>query len=327
MHMDISLPLDLLHASTAGLKRLALDTRCREAFLQSPLLAEVLAGPASRYILADRQAELADKLNILADKGYLLGLEYVGEEVSAPDEVEAIVAEYLQLIEGAEAFSLWRPVQLGFDLSNVGLLISRELAVQNAARILKAAAAKEIRVVLSMERSSMVDSILSIFFELAPMHANLGITLQAHLHRTAVDLERVLPFGRKIRLVKGVYREPADVALPRGAELDERYLGLLERILSSGTEVAVATQDGGLIQRIRASGLARGVTEFEMLHGVQPEVLKSLKEAGLPCRIAAVYGVNWYLHFLHRLAEYPPNLFVALADLHQPERIRFAAAY
>ncbi|HEU5107103.1 MAG TPA: hypothetical protein VFT95_00860, partial [Micromonosporaceae bacterium] len=144
----VDVPAAELTTAAAALKALAADPGLRAGFLRSAGLRRLLAAPASRYIVAADRPELWPRLSTLSAKGYRLGVEYVGEEVTDPAEIEGICREYLAVIAEAD-----RPVQLGFDLSNVGLLVSRELAVTNTERILRAAAAKDLPVVISMERS------------------------------------------------------------------------------------------------------------------------------------------------------------------------------
>ncbi|MEU7579837.1 proline dehydrogenase family protein [Streptomyces sp. NPDC041068] len=318
---------DLLRLATNGLKKLAADPSCRSAFVDNPLMAVLLAPAADRYVVAADQEGLFERLPVLEAKGYRTGVEFVGEEARDADEVEAVVDEYVELIERHQSAGLAASVQLGFDLSNVGSLISPQTAADNTAALLTAAAPQGMGILISMERSALVDDILTVFKSLAEEHENVALTLQAHLHRTEQDLATVLPLGRKIRLVKGVYDESADVALPRGPELDDRYARLLERILDHGNPVAVASHDASLLQLLDSRGLLERVEEMEMLHGCRPPLLKAHKDRGIPCRVATVYGRNWWLHFLHRLAEYPPTALTALADLYEPERVRFGAAY
>jgi len=309
----------------AGLKKLALNQECRDAFDKNSLFFKLFEQAAHRYIIASDAQELNRKLHTLAAKGYQLGVEYVGEENHDPHVVQRFVGEYLSAVQRFAGAGL-KP-QLGFDLSAVGMLISQETAYRNASAILAAAAQYDIPVMISMEHSSAVDKILEVYAELAPAHLNVGITVQAHLHRTVKDLPRIISYGRKVRLVKGVYNESLDVALPRGEELDDRYLMLLDNLLAASVPVSCATQDPNLIKRLFAGGYNSKIEELEMLHGVQPEVLRSAREAGLNCRIAAVYGDSWYLHFLHRLAESPDNVLEALADFYDPSRITFGAGY
>lgn len=311
-----------------ALKALAADSRLRDAFLDSPLLASVLRPAADRYIVAANVEELLPKLATLDAKGYRTGVEQVGEEARTADEVDAVIAGYLGLAERLQADStVSGPVQLGFDLSNVGLLESRDAARGNTARLLDAGAELGSDIVLSMERSSFVDDILTVFHDLAPEHGNIGLTVQAHLHRTANDLPGLLAQGRKIRLVKGVYQENENVALPRGQELNDRYVALSEEIVEAGVPLAVATHDTDLLVRLKTAGVLDSAVEVEMLHGVQPLLLRDLKNGGVPCRVATVYGANWWLHFLHRLSEYPQNVVTALADLADPDRVRFGSLY
>jgi len=316
---------DIYALACAGLKKLALNQTCRDGFNKDSLFFKLFEQAAQRYIVSSDRHELSSKLHVLSDKGYRLGVEYVGEENRDPRVVEDFVNEYLISVQTFAEAGL-NP-QLGFDLSAVGLLISQDTACRNAATILSAAAEHNIPVMISMEHSSAVDKILEVYAELAPAHLNVGITVQAHLHRTIDDLPGIIGYGRKIRLVKGVYNEARDVALPRGNELDERYLKLLKDVLAANIPVSCATQDSNLIKRIFDQSYHLHIQELEMLHGVQPEELRKAKDAGLACRIAAVYGDSWYLHFLHRLAESPDNVLEALADFYDPSRITFGAGY
>ncbi|MCU1752544.1 proline dehydrogenase family protein [Pseudomonas sp. 6D_7.1_Bac1] len=316
---------DIYALACAGLKKLALNQACRDGFNKDSLFFKLFEQAAQHYIVSSDRHELSSKLHVLSDKGYRLGVEYVGEENHDPCIVQAFVDEYLVSIQLFAKAGLIP--QLGFDLSAVGLLASQETAYLNATTIVSAAAEYNIPVMISMEHSSAVDKILEVYAELAPAHLNVGITVQAHLHRTINDLPGIIGYGRKIRLVKGVYNESQEIALPRGSELDERYLKLLGDVLAANVPVSCATQDSSLIKRIFDQSYHLDIQELEMLHGVQPEVLRKAKEAGLACRIAAVYGNSWYLHFLHRLAESPDNVLEALADFYDPSRITFGAGY
>lgn len=308
-----------------ALKKLAMNQACREAFSEDSLFFKLFAPAAQRYFLAANRDALLPKLNVLAGKGYALSVEYVGEENADPAVVQRFVDEYLTSTRPFAEAGL-KP-QLSFDLSAVGLALSQDTAYKNATAIITAAAAYDMPVMISMEHASAVDRILEVYGELAPVHANVGITIQAYLHRTPDDLPKVLRYGRKVRLVKGVYNEPATIALPRGEALDQRYLELLEIILEAGVPVSCATQDPALVPHILAKSRQSANLELEMLHGVQPALLRQAREAGLPCRIYGVYGDSWYLHFLHRLAESPEEILGALADFSDPSRVVFAAGY
>ncbi|PWU28547.1 MULTISPECIES: proline dehydrogenase family protein [unclassified Pseudomonas] len=318
-------PRETCILAAAALKKLAMNQACREAFSKDSLFFKLFASAAQRYLLAANRDALLPKLNVLAEKGYALSVEYVGEENADSAVVQRFINEYLTSIQPFADAGL-KP-QLSFDLSAVGLALSQNTAYKNAAAIISAAAAHDMPVMISMERAASVDRILEVYGELAPVHANVGVTIQAYLHRTLDDLPKILHYGRKVRLVKGVYNEPEAVALPRGEALDQRYLGLLDMALGAGVPVSCATQDPALIPHILAKSRHSANIELEMLHGVQPTLLRQAREAGLPCRIYGVYGESWYLHFLHRLAESPEEILGALADFSDPSRVVFAAGY
>ncbi|MGI5500376.1 proline dehydrogenase family protein [Lentzea sp. CA-135723] len=310
-------------AAGRSLRSFAANPELRSAFAApgSPLRT-AFAPAARRFVAAADEDEVLDRVVTLTGKGYLTSVEAVGEEITDPAEIEAVVTGYLSLLARTPV-----PVQLGFDLTAVGMLRSPGLALDNTARILETAARHDSSVVISMERSELVDDILDVFFKLAQHHDNVGVTVQAHLHRTADDLPAVAATGAKVRLVKGVYAEPADVALPRGGELTDRYLELAERFAGAGTRLALATHDATLLGLARNQGLLDRVDEIEMLHGVQPELLRAHREAGTACRVYLTYGENWWLHLLHRVAEHPPTVITALADLADPDRVVFGAQY
>lgn len=310
-----------------GLRKLAAHPILREKFSKDDTIKRIFAAPASRYIIGSTIAEACRAFDILAEKGYRTGVEYVGEDISHEKQVCAVVAENIRFLTGSRGMSFAGNLQLGFDLSSVGLLVSRDLAVDNTRKIAGVAAAQGCSIMISMERTTLTDQILDIFYELAPHHENLGITVQAYLKRLPNDLPKLLKTGRKLRLVKGVYDEHISLALPRGTELDELYVEYASVMAAAGTTYSIATHDRSLIEKLRAKGLLNRATEIEALHGCNPDLYRGLKSEGLPCRITGVYGEEWFLHFLHRLAEHTPNILQAIADFYEPERVVFGKRY
>ncbi|WP_045076392.1 proline dehydrogenase family protein [Psychromicrobium lacuslunae] len=307
------------------LRRLARSPEYRAAFDNGELLRETLWPAANRYILSEDSVGLLQKFPVLAAKGYRLAVELVGEEAKTAEEIDIVVNEYLALLKHLPG-AIDEPVQLGFDLSNLGSTLSWQLAEENTARLLTVAAEQNAHIVLSMENSEQLPNILRVFERLAKDHKNIGITLQAYLHRTRDDIARVAEIGAKVRLVKGVYDEPVQLALPRGEELNRRYESLLEYMLELGIKTSMATHDSAVISMARNEGLLSRVEEVEMLHGVQPGLLKSLKEEGVPCRIYCCYGRSWWLHLLHRLAEHPANVLQSIADIGDHRRTASSGA-
>ncbi|MDX7992096.1 proline dehydrogenase family protein [Xenorhabdus littoralis] len=307
--------------TTRALKSLAADSFLRELFISSKSFQDFLRPAANRYIVGENHFELFERLQHLENIGYNTGIEFAGEEASSISEVNTIVNEYLNLIDhidnGVDSKS-----QLGFDLSNLGSGISKEIAILNCEKICEKAIKKDIPIIISMERSKWTDIILDIFFILRKKFINLGITLQAQLNRTEDDIKDVLKTGCKIRLVKGVYDETRNISLPRGSKLDKRYLEILINIANNNNIFSYATQDPKLVEMIRGEGIHKK-GEHEMLHGVKPELIKSSRDLfAIKPRIACVYGYNWYLHFMHRLAESPENIYQAFNDIYFRDEIK-----
>ncbi|MCX5199535.1 hypothetical protein OOK31_37630 [Streptomyces sp. NBC_00249] len=315
----------LLEAAAEGLRRLAGDARCRTAFtVPGSTLREVLSPAARRYVIAPDRAGFLEEARALRAKGYRVSAAFVppDQDGSDPAGVERIVVEYLELLAHGAA-----PDRLGFDLCDVGLALSPELAAENTGRIAAAAAARGSEVVLSMERSRTVDAVLGVYGALADRYGNLGITLQAHLHRTEDDAAAMARPGRRIRLVKGAFPEPARTALGRGPALDDRFLALAGRLVDEGVRLSLATQDPVVLAAADRGGLLDRIEDVEMLYGVQPRLLRHYREAGRPCRIYATYGTNWWLHLLRRLTEHPPMVLSALADIGAGRDVAAATEY
>ncbi|WP_457512630.1 proline dehydrogenase family protein [Streptomyces sp. TE33382] len=304
----------LLEAASEGLRRLAADSPVRTSAPAGPgaVLQDILAPAARRYVPAPDRAGFLERADRLRTKGYLLSAEYTTDRPCPDDpaEVERTVAEYLALLAHEPV-----PERLGFDLAQVGLARSARLATRNTGRIVTAAASRGSEVVLSMGPAPGVDTVLDAYRELRASHTNLGITLQAHLHRTPHDAAELARPGSTIRLVKGASPEPGHIALPRGPALDDRYLDLAQLLLERGVRLSLATQDPALLASARQRGLLRRTVEIEMLHGVQPALLRRYRQDGLVCRIHAPYGTGWWPHLLQRLAEHPPMVLRALADI------------
>ncbi|MFM9372890.1 proline dehydrogenase family protein [Streptomyces sp. Da 82-17] len=304
----------LLESAAEGLRRIANDPRCAREFAASgSVLRDILSPAARRYVLATDRTDFLARVAELRSKGYGVTAEYSSPDRgtdTGPEQVRQVVDEYLQLLAHEPA-----PEQIGCDLTGVGLAVSPALALANADRIAAAAAARGSEIVLSMDRSPTVDAVLAVHRELSRRYANVGLTLQAQLHRTLRDITDVARPGSRIRLVKGAFQEPQDIALRRGPALDDRYLDLAQRLVDHGVRLSLATQDHEVLAAADSRGLLTQVTDIEMLHGVRPGLLRHYRDLGLPCRVYAVYGTNWWLHLLQRLAEHPPLVLSALADI------------
>ena len=176
-----------------------------------------------------------------------------------------------------------------------------------------------------MEGTDRTTLILDLHRRLCEQFSNVGVTLQAYLHRTPADLSTVLRRPSKVRLVKGAYETSPDIAYSRGAELDTAYRQMMKSLMGSGHACSISTHDATILnyahQLIREQELPTHNVEFEMLKGVAIERLGEMQQQGYRTRIYLPYGKEWHLYLCNRLAEHPPNLYQAIADVTAKQRI------
>lgn len=305
------------------LRTIARDERIKEALLQSPQLYSLLMAAAKRYVTGETRGEAMAVANRLERMGYRLSVEHIGENTRDAETAEQAKQEFLALTD--ECAKLQAPTGISFDLSHLGLLLQLEMAFAHAEEMAVRAMQQGQYLMISMEESAKTEAIVSLYERLAQRHENVGITLQAHLHRSLDDMKRVLRLPGKVRLVKGAFMEPQEVALPRSTELNERYLQLAELCVQSGNPCSFATHDERLIEALQQRDyLTREHAELELLYGVRPELASALHAQEIPVRLYLTYGTEWYLYVCHRIAEHPAHVHQAIADMFEPERMHDA---
>ena len=304
-----------------ALKRIARSEDIRAYVEQSKELYPILFRAAQRFIAGESKETAVAEAVELISKGYAVSLEYIGENTRTKHECEMAKAEFLRLIQSAGAAGIQTTISL--DLSHIGLEVDSEFAYGQLIELANEAAEHRMNIMISAEESAKTDSILQLYKRSSETCTNIGITLQAHLHRTPQDFNEIAGCAGPVRIVKGAFKEPLDVALPRSEELNNRYLHLAEMIISSGRLVSIATHDETIIEEVQKRGyLDRPDVQMEMLYGVRPERIKELKNAGYRTQVYVPYGREWHLYFCHRLAEFPPNVYKAIADMAQPQKVR-----
>lgn len=293
---------------------------------QNEQMNRLVRRAAAQYVTGEQRHEAMIAATRLEQLGYAVSLEYIGENTTSEKECELAAQELSDLIAELGAFR--RSGRVSFDLSHIGLLLDTELALAYLLQLAAQAKPLGIELFISMEESAKTDRILQVYEQAVALHLNIGITLQAHLHRTWEDVTAKLPAQARVRIVKGAYQEDEEICLPRSQALNERYLELLTHVVTQGHQVSIATHDEALIEVILQKGLLdRQGVEFEMLYGIQPELSARLQAAGHPVRIYLTYGQEWYLYLCHRIAEYPPNLYRAVIHMIQEEPIDAIASY
>jgi proline dehydrogenase len=268
---------------------------------------------AGRFVAGETLDECIVVLRRLNDQGLYANTTLLGEGVLEATQTEAVVTAYREVIERIASEGLRANVAL--KLTHLGLEIDEELAYANIRSLLELGSFVRI----DMEQSQFVDATLRVYRRLRQAGLdNVGTVLQAYLYRTPDDLESLLPLAPNLRLVKGAYLEPEQVAHPRKADVDAVYGRLLERMLQAGGHTAVATHDEQLIQHtIRfadAQGIANDRFEFQMLYGVRPQLQLDLVRHGYKVLVATPYGPEWYPYLMRRLGERPANLLFFLKN-------------
>jgi len=262
---------------------------------------------AGRFVAGETLDECLAVLRRLNDQGLHANTTLLGEGVLEPGQTEAVVRAYSEVIDRIASEGLRANVAL--KLTHLGLAIDEELAYANLRQLLERGSFIRI----DMEQSQFVDATLRIYRRLRDDgFENVGAVLQAYLYRTPTDLDAVVTLAPNLRLVKGAYLEPPDVAYPRKDDVDAAYTRLLERMLAEIGHTCIATHDERLIQHaIRYAdehGIDRERFEFQMLYGVRPQLQLDLVRRGYKVLVATPYGPEWYPYLMRRLGERPANL-------------------
>ncbi|PJO44329.1 proline dehydrogenase family protein [Lysinibacillus xylanilyticus] len=309
-----------------ALKSAARDEQMKHAVQQSMELYPLLWKAAKRYVTGEKKKDALQMALKLIAKDYQVSIEFIGENTTDLVECQKVKDEFLQLIERMGASSMKQTVSL--DLSHIGLSINAELAYKHLVELARKANQYEITLMISMEESSKTSDILDIYKKVASQFSNVGITLQVHLYRTEEDIQQLIQYPGKVRLVKGAFQEPIDVALQRSEALNERYLLFAEQLINANHPISIATHDDVLIQEMeQRQYFNQSNVEIEMLYGIRPDLIHQLKAKGCRCKVYLTYGSEWYLYLCHRLAEYPENLFLAIADIINPSIVTRSEGY
>jgi len=273
---------------------------------------------AARFVAGETLDACIDTLAGLNAKGLHANTTLLGEDVTSRDEAEAVVATYVTVLDRIAERGV--KANVAVKLTQLGLLIDEDLAYANVARVVGHAAERSNFIRIDMEHSSVVDATLRVYRRLRDEgHANVGCVLQAYLYRTPEDLDALLSLQPNLRLVKGAYLEPHEIAYPQKFEVDAAYGTLMERALTGGVYLAIATHDERIIERAIAfaadSGIPADRYEFQMLYGVRPQLQLDLVRRGFKVLVATPYGPQWYPYLMRRLAERPANLLFLLKNL------------
>jgi len=273
---------------------------------------------ASRFVAGETLDDAVPVLRRLNENGLLTNTTLLGEGVRDEAETRALVTTYREILDRIRTESL--RTNLAVKLTQLGLLIDEELAHRNVSELVAHAAQRGNFVRIDMEESRHVDATLHIYRRLRESgHENVGAVLQSYLFRSEDDLAALLPLAPNLRIVKGAYLEPAEIAYPKKSDVDAAYVSLMEASLGGEGFTAIATHDETLIEHAmalaREGALPNERFQFQMLYGVRPRLQLDLVARGYDVLVATPYGPEWYRYLMRRLAERPANLLFFLRNL------------
>jgi proline dehydrogenase len=286
--------------------------------LQKQVTENAIARRVShRFVAGEQLEEALEAATSLNSHGIGAILDLLGEGVTDLAGATHAVEQYEEATEAIAEHSL--DATISIKLSQLGQTVDRAACVANLNEILDHAQGAGVPVEIDMEDSSLVPDTLSLFRETVPKHPETRLAIQAALRRTPLDLEAMASLKPRIRLVKGAYAEPVEVALQGKEEIKAQYKFLTDWLFQHGTDPAFGTHDSELIRYARqvAAKAGKGPKEFEiqMLYGVRRDLQQKLADAGHRVRVYIPFGSAWYPYLTRRMAERPSNLLFFLRAL------------
>lgn len=272
-----------------------------------------------RFVAGENIDDVVQYIRAINVEGCSASFDHLNESVASPAEAEKEVAEYLRILARIDETGIDSNVSI--KLTQFGLGLDPELAYKNARRVVEDAHRRGNFVRVDMEDAAVTQATIDIFKRLRAEFGlnDVGIVLQSYLRRTFADAEELIKLPARIRICKGAYNEPPEVAFPDKKDVDENYVRVMKLLLSSGTYHGIATHDPKMIDATidfaSREGIAKDRFEFQMLYGVRRDLQRQLAHDGYKMRVYVPYGKHWYPYFMRRLAERPANIWFVLKNL------------
>jgi proline dehydrogenase len=265
---------------------------------------------ASRFVAGDTLADALTAARRINGEGIALTLDHLGENVTSLAEAEASRDDYLRALDEIARNQIDGNVSI--KLTQFGMDISAEACRANAGQLVRRAKELNGFVRIDMESSAYTERTIQLVEDLHAQHGAVGIVIQAYLRRSEKDVEMLCHHGIRVRLCKGAYLEPAEVAFQGKSEVDRNFLQLMKMLLSAGTYPAIATHDEKMIEQTKSFARSRHIApksfEFQMLYGIRRDLQRRLVAEGYRLRLYVPFGKAWYPYFMRRLAERPANV-------------------
>jgi len=273
----------------------------------------------TRFVAGDNIDETISYIRQINAENCTASFDHLNEAVGSAGEAEQEVAEYLNILAKIDEQRVHSNVSI--KLTQFGLGLDPELAYQNARRVVAEAHRRGNFVRVDMEDSAVTQVTIDIFKRLrSEFDLNtVGIVLQSYLYRTYEDAQELLKLPARIRICKGAYNEPPEVAFPAKKDVDANYVKIMQLLLASGIYHGIATHDPKMVDATISfasrEGIGKEKFEFQMLYGIRRDLQRQLARDGFNVRIYVPYGKHWYPYFMRRLAERPANIWFVLKNL------------
>jgi proline dehydrogenase len=267
-------------------------------------IVRIIAKP---YVAGETLQEQIQVIQSLNGQGFMAASGILGEFVTRREESEAAVRDYQNVLDEVSARKLDSNIHI--KPTHLGLKLDKEFCYQNVRKILDHAKGYGNFVRMDMEDSPCIDDTLDLYFRLREDYENVGCVIQARMRRSLADVRRLGAVKANVRLCKGVYLEPREIAYTNPRVIQDNYTQLLDELLSAGCYVGIATHDEVLIWEasriVDRLGLETYQYEFQMLHGVEPTLRRIVRDQGHRLRVAVPFGPNWYPYSVRRLRKNP----------------------
>ena len=289
------------------------ESRGLRAFAERSSFGRRISG---RFVAGTQVADVLRATYVVNQAGLSVSIDNLGENVTNTEEARASAQLYHQLLDEIGARQLNANISL--KLTHMGLDVDEELANEQVTGLVVKAASMSPRnfVRVDMEGSPYTQRTLDFVRELHRMPGNqgcVGAVIQSYMHRSEDDVNQLLSQGIRIRLCKGAYKEPPEVAFQEKSEVDANYVKLMKVLMKSGIYHGLATHDEKIINQAKAFAtnekISREAFEFQMLYGIRRDLQRSLVKDGWRMRVYIPFGTEWYPYFMRRLAERPANVF------------------
>jgi proline dehydrogenase len=273
----------------------------------------------TRFVAGQDIEEAITAIRQINKTGCTASFDHLNESVTSAAETEAEVREYLRILERIDETGIRSNVSI--KLTQFGLEIDPELTYRNARTVVADAARRGNFVRIDMEASNVTQVTIDIFKRLRAEFGlnDVGIVLQSYLRRTYDDAVDLLKIPARIRICKGAYNEPPEVAFPDKKDVDANYVRVMKLLLKSGVYHGIATHDPNMINEtirfMRGEGISKDAFEFQMLYGVRRDLQDKLARDGYNMRVYVPYGKHWYPYFMRRLAERPANIWFVMKNM------------